>query len=490
MLSAMPTLAILATLSVSTADEKENVLVVEDEAFWGRRVLGAFEDGASFSMSMSMTPTPTPTPTEPPKPATIELVADINPGRFSSFPSGFTEYGGYLYFKALEEATGIELWRTNGNETTLFADINPGIEYSNPGNGEFGDYFEQLNGELYFSAFEESAGRELWKTNGDTETARAFDIIPGPTGSDPAAGGYTELDSFLYFTIRELIDPRANTYRHELWRMDGVEVEFVRRLRESFSVVELVAFDGFIYFQDRDDETSWGLWRTDGIDSTLVAAINPDGFARISDFTEFNGYLYFQAVGKGFSGTTQLWRTDGDETKLFADLDNPTAFTELNGYLYFQAGAGDFRNKQLWRTDGVETELVSDILFSSIQVQPFTELKGFLYFSAEGRGDPTGLELWRTNGVETMLVADINPGSSGSDPIAFTPFGDYLYFAANDGTLGVEVWRTDGAETALVADINPGKGSSSPFQFTELAGYLYFRANDNSNGIELWRLTV
>jgi ELWxxDGT repeat protein len=470
---------LLAVHSRAIAVKKDNDLF-EDEAFWGLRI-------RALEGSMSM-----PMPTDPPTPAMVELVADINPGRFSSFPSGFTEYKGYLYFNALDDgSTGIELWRTDGDETSLFADINPGEGFSNPGSGEFDDYFQELGGDLYFSAREETAGRELWKTDG-TDTVLAFDIVPGPTGSDPAAGGYTELDGYLYFTTREIIDSKFNVWRNELWRMNGMKTEFVRNLRETFSVVELVAFDGFIYFMEFEEETAWGLWRTDGTDSYLVAAINPDGFARISSFTVFDGFLYFSATDRGSSGTTQLWRTDGDNTSLFADLNNPSAFTEFNGYLYFHADGPDF-NQQLWRTDGVETELVTDTPFASIQPDSFAEFNGFLYFSAAESGTSSGLELWRTNGTETKLFADINPGSpsgQGSDPDGFTKLGDYLYFSANDGSHGEEVWRTNGAdETSLVADINPGEDSSSPFQFTEFDGYLYFRANDGSNGVELWRLS-
>lgn len=469
-------LVLLALLSQSTAQKNDNDLF-EDETFWGRQMLRALHE------SMSM-----------PTPVSVELVADINPGRFSSFPSGFTEYDGYLYFKAEDDGTtGIELYRTNGDDTSLFADINPGRENSNPGNGEFDDYFQELNGDLYFSAREKSAGRELWKTDG-TEVTLAFDIIPGPTGSDPAAGGYTELDGYLYFTIRELIDPRANIYRHQLFRMNPLKTEFVRDLKESFSVVELVAYDGFIYFQEFEEETNWGLWRTDGINSNLVAAINPTGYSRISDFTEFDGFLYFKATDRGSSGATQLWRTNGEETYRFADLRNPSALTVFNGYLFFYAdSAENFFDKQIWKTNGVETELVSDTTFGSIQSKSFTDFNGFLYFSASDRASGVGAELWRTDGTETMLFEDINPGSparQGSDPGGFTRLGEYLYFSANDGSHGEELFRTDGVETNLVADIYPGEDSSSPYQFTEFQGYLYFRADDGMNGIELWRLTA
>src|SRR5687767_10113528 len=42
---------------------------------------------------------------------------DINPDAASSFPEGFTNVGRLSFFAANTNASGIELWRTNGTPT-------------------------------------------------------------------------------------------------------------------------------------------------------------------------------------------------------------------------------------------------------------------------------------------------------------------------------------------------------------------------------------
>ena len=97
------------------------------------------------------------------------LLKDIYTGRIGSSPTDMvlSESNQCLFFGAADNESGEELWMTYGTPgwTTIACDIQPGIESSAPRPlAVSGDY-------VYFSAFDTSAGRELW----------AMELPPTPT---------------------------------------------------------------------------------------------------------------------------------------------------------------------------------------------------------------------------------------------------------------------------------------------------------------------
>jgi len=97
------------------------------------------------------------------------LVADINPGPPDSIFSRFTATASndLLFFDAFEPTTGAEVWKTDGTGagTVRLTDINPGPGSSQPfdrrGRPERRE-FTELNGQIFFRAFEPDTGVELW----------------------------------------------------------------------------------------------------------------------------------------------------------------------------------------------------------------------------------------------------------------------------------------------------------------------------------------
>jgi len=54
------------------------------------------------------------------------MVIDINPGPDPSSPNSLINLNGTLYFSAFQPATGFELWKLDGGGAVLVKDIEPG----------------------------------------------------------------------------------------------------------------------------------------------------------------------------------------------------------------------------------------------------------------------------------------------------------------------------------------------------------------------------
>ena len=87
------------------------------------------------------------------------LVKDINLLPSGSTPGEFVAIGNVVYFAAYDDSTGSELWRSNGTAlgTVLVKDIRPGSGSSNPSS------LTNVNGVLYFAANNGVTGQELWR---------------------------------------------------------------------------------------------------------------------------------------------------------------------------------------------------------------------------------------------------------------------------------------------------------------------------------------
>ncbi len=432
------------------------------------------------------------------------MVADINPGQENSSPAELAVLSGKLYFSAQDASNGFELWQHDpgSNSTVMVADINSGQESSSP------KKLTVLNGQLYFVAKDNSTGQELWRHDpGSNTTTQVADIRPGDIDAirlSYAASSFikeiTALNGQLYFSAKD------NSAGQELWRHDPgsnttTQVADIRSGSEGSYPQGLITFNGKLYFSARDATTGHELWRHDPDTNTtsLVTDINA-GSASSSPvgLTVFNGQLYFNAqdVGAG----QELWRhnSTNNTTTRVADINpgqgssSPTELTVLNEQLYFSAQDAS-NGFELWRHDPAtnSTGMVADINTGTAGSSPleFTELDGQRYFRAYEPA--TGFELWRYDPTTntTSLVADINAGTPSSSPSELTALNGKLYFRAFDLVSGFELWSYDPgtSSTTQLADIRIGSASSSPGELTIISGQIYFRARDAGTGYELWR---
>jgi ELWxxDGT repeat protein/VCBS repeat-containing protein len=444
----------------------------------------------------------------------VSLVADISPTLGNSNAGvfgGFIEVDGDLYFTAHDAPNGYELRKLDGATGTvsLVADIQPGFGSSDA--GAFGGFVE-FNGDLYFTARDAASNYELRKLDSTTGTVSLVaDIWPGSVSSEAGLfGGFIELDGDLYFSA---FDP---TNGHELLKLDGgtgtisLVADIYAGSDNSFAGQQggFVEFNGDLYFTARDATNGYELRRLDGSTGavSLVADIWAGGSsASPSDFQVFGDELVFTAHdGSG----RHLFSYDGTTLTRHDPLpdgasSNPRTFASFNGGVYFLANGGSGTGHELYMRDGATggVSLVTDIYAGMGSSEAgnyggFIELNGDLYFTAND--GTNGYELRKLDGSTgaVSLVADVYAGSPGSFPGnygGFVEFDGDLYFSAQDVTNGIELRKLDGSTGAvsLVADIYAGSVSSLPGQFggfIEFDGDLYFTARDTTSGTELRKL--
>ena len=347
-----------------------------------------------YTMEVTLTTPVTPAPTTPPAPATGAVrVTDLKGG--NSDPSHLAVFNGTLYFAAVGNDKGNELWKYDGasNAPSLVDDIYADSGSSDPA------YLTVYNGALYFKANgNDGAGVELWRYNG-SDSGRLPDINAAGADGNPA---------------------------------------------------HLAVFNNVLYFSaNGGDGKGVELWKTEGNTPSLVADIhNGSGDSNPSYLTVFNNALYFSATSNDGAGT-ELWKYDGtnpptrvSDINVGVGNSNPSYLEGYGGMLYFSANANDGMGTELWKYDGTNPPTrAADINIGAGDSAPtfMTDFNGALYFGAVG--DAAGYELWKFDGTTATRVADINPSGS-SNPAYLAVYNNELYFRADagDGT-GTELWK-------------------------------------------------
>ena len=375
----------------------------------------------------------------------VAPVTDINTGSAGACPSYLTVFDDCVYFRANDapNGTNTELWRYDGAEAELAAEICPGPEGSLP------SHLFPYQGKLCFSASGPDSPPRLWCFDG----TEAF-LAPGAEQQAQNPEAFIEYGGYLYY----------RAYRSTI----GIE-----------------------------------LWRFDGVTQTPIDLFPGSGSSYPQHFIAYNGSLYFNACAAPMSGT-ELYRLDPGGFSVtratsirWPDGSSPEHVCLFDGAIYFSAYEPE-HGRELWRyEDGDGASLLkADIVPGPESSNPsgLTVYRDKLYFCADNGAD--GAELWRFDyeAGEASMVADINPTPFVPDidpvhhswPGNFYVYDDILYFAADDGVHGRELWCYDGTEARLAADINPGPYGSDPGNFIEFRQALCFTANDGLTGLELF----
>ena len=372
-------------------------------------------------------------------------------------PLDFEAVGDKVYFTAFNETTGREVYRTDGTEagTVLVRDLWPGTRVTDFGPSDLTVH----QGLLYFNG-NDGTGAGLWRTDG-TE-AGTTSLTRAPIEDIVSSGGT------VFFNTRLL-----GTWRTEgIWKSDGTPAGtvLVRPFARGLPL-NVAPFKGGVAFTADDGMHGYEPWFSNGTPEGTVLLADLDARGASSGPPGMTVSLRDRTIftaGDESSPTTggpyPLWVTDGSAagTTRIAQLpravSSRSATAVLNGIAYFaedpQSGSG-----RLWRSDGTAegTRLVAP----TVRVESFSiaELNGALYFIGrlDGENSPG---LFRTDGTPegTVRVAGL-PQSPGGYPYMLTAVGDTLYFLTASGFQAQarpQLWRSDGT----------GAGTSQVLEFS------------------------
>ncbi|WP_254175244.1 ELWxxDGT repeat protein [Planktothrix pseudagardhii] len=314
------------------------------------------------------------------------LVKDINPfPPATGQPEHFKNVNGTLYFICDDGVHGSELWKSDGTEagTVLVKDINPGTV------GSFIVYLANVNQTLYFEATVDDPNQPvgLWKSDGTTAgtvLVKNIEIWNPPTN----------VNGIVYFTAYD------SNNGLELWKSDGtsegtVLVKDINLGSNSSNPNYLTDINGVLYFTATDGINGVELWKSDGTPegTVLVSDINlGTGSSYPNNLIDVNGTLYFQA-NDGIHGY-ELWKLSDVDTispiaTTFTPTDNTTnVSTNTNLVINFsepiQKGTGNIVIRKVPDNSTVETIDVTStnvtITNNKMTINPNLQLEGGLQY--------------------------------------------------------------------------------------------------------------
>ncbi|MBX7243081.1 MAG: T9SS type A sorting domain-containing protein [Bacteroidia bacterium] len=416
-----------------------------------------------------------------------------------------------------------ELWGSDGtvNGTGLIKDIYPD---TNPNafnaNSSGPQYFEVLNGKVYFAATtltltnvwydtipQYIANRELWTTDGTNNgTYMVRDIVLNDylpydfyyLSSNPQ--DFKQAGNILYFWAME--GPMYNYPNGwTLWKTDGTQTGTVRvkeNMWQGANWREPTVLGTKLLFRYYENQM-YRPWATSGTSASTVRLNNNMGWSYQNYVPQMfyvaGSNAYFEACYDGYNATGELWKTNGTPSGTSLVKGNLSGLKLLGGgsFLFFQEI--DWYNGMsfLSKSSGTSgtTSRIRTILPKNLPSNPryFTDVNGTVYFSAETSA--LGRELYKTNGTSAgTSVTNLNPGAAGSDPKGLIHYNGKLYFWGENPTNGREVWKADPAGGTVTLLKNVGSGGNSGYAGNDnfgIANNLLFFSGYNGTNYGLWK---
>jgi len=428
----------------------------------------------------------------------------------SSYPLSLTVANDKLYFVAIGDSVGQELFISDGTTegTKLLKNINSyhQVVSSESDNSSSPSGLTVFGDKIIFGANDDIYGYEPWVSDGTTNgTFMLRDILTENLGSNAGSGP----GSFVLYNDRMFFMSSTWSGRH-LFITDGTSqgTTMVKEVVSSTTYGgDFKIFQNKLYYNYSDYlYNNNELWSSDGTESgtnIFKDICTPNGGSEPSGFFEFNNKLYFTAMVDSIG--RELFVTDGtsQNTILFKDINQQQGcgsaaqqFIILNSTLFFTA-ADSVHGIELWRTNGDSISMVKDICeeCGALSYSKLHIYNNRLYFKAKA-SEQSNNTLWTSDGTADGTYEILSfDSTSVVEPESFVNWrGKLIFKAKKQNTLNTQLWITDGTienTKQIFPDSITGWNSIGESELVLFKNEVYFSASYiDTIGVELYKLII
>jgi ELWxxDGT repeat protein len=345
-----------------------------------------------------------------------------------AIPANMTNVNGTLFFTAAAfySTTGCELWKSDGTEagTTVVKDIYPG-SYTGP----YGTYYPHnsypmnltnVNGTLFFTAYNATTGRELWQSDGTTAgTVLVQDLNPGSASSAPTspAGSDREHSDCSLANVNGTLLFTADDGIHgtELWKLVDDPTAAASLAVSGFpaTITAGVAGSFTVTARTADGSTSTGYRGTVHFTSSDPQAVLPADYT----FTAADGGVHTFTATLKTAGSQSITVTDpvvpsitGTQAGITVNSAAASSFTVAGFPSPVTAGvAGSFTVTARDAFGNRATGYTGIVRFTSSDTQAV--LPGNYTFTAADAGMHTFSATLKTAGTRSLTATDTANGA-------------------------------------------------------------------------------